>query len=634
MKLTRTLIRPVIGVLVAAGILVSGFAFHLQREIPVQIRLAASPPQGVQVYYRTKPDEAFSQKRVRYLRPFGTPATAEVSIHAHQLCGLRFDFGSAPGEVTILGGKVGDHPLPKWKDWRFSSVSVSEDAMDEAGTLKIFSDMMDPYMSVSFRRPIQSKPVFRWDVISFSLLCALAIAVAFAMNGGLFSESGSAKRFSGGSRLPAAIGLFPCDCLFLLAIAAYYTLWIFQPLNFSPDEAMRFEVTRFLFDHGRLPVNEETINELWGVSYAHLPTMFCNVFGAPFMKIGALFTHDATALLRAARMLGVLCITGTVYWTIRTSRLLFKEPFNWLPTCIVAFLPQFAYVGSYVNNDSAALLGCSMILFAWVSAIGGRWNYGNATILSIGIAICATSYYNSYSWILFSLLMFPLTYAVRNGRQGMIRMGLFVSVASLVLGGYLFLRPLYLYGDLLGFATSKRFAMQYAAPAFSPGFRKPPCECGRSLMDMLWGMKWVSLSSRSFIGQFGYMVYVIPSWCYASYAAVFGLGGLGALWKGADWIRERRRIAVCRWALLVSLIGCIVITIGLSMYYSFVRDCQPQGRYCFPALLPIALLSAKGMERLISGTALRKIQKAFVFALCLILGTVSGTAYMFFLSWQ
>lgn len=153
-------------------------------------------------------------------------------------------------------------------------------------------------------------------------------------------------------------------------------------------------------------------------------------------------------------------------------------------------------------------------------------------------------------------------------------------------------------------------------------------------MDMLWGMKWVSLSSRSFVGQFGYMVYVIPSWCYASYAAVFGLGGLGALWKGADWIRERRRIAVCRWALLVSLIGCIVITIGLSMYYSFVRDCQPQGRYCFPALLPIALLSAKGMERLISGTALRKIQKAFVFALCLILGTVSGTAYMFFLSWQ
>ena len=142
----------------------------------------------------------------------------------------------------------------------------------------------------------------------------------------------------------------------------------------------------------------------------------------------------------------------------------------------------------------------------------------------------------------------------------------------------------------------------------------------------------MSLSSRSFVGQFGYMAYAIPSWCYASYAAVFGLGGLGALWKGADWIRERRRIGVCRWALLVSLIGCIVTTIGLSMYHSFFRDCQPQGRYCLPALLPIALLSAKGMERLISGTAPQRGQRVFVFALCLVLGIVSGTAHMFFLS--
>jgi hypothetical protein len=83
--------------------------------------------------------------------------------------------------------------------------------------------------------------------------------------------------------------------------------------------------------------------------------------------------------------------------------------------------------------------------------------------------------------------------------------------------------------------------------------------------------------------------------------------------------------------LLVSLLGCTTITIGLSMYYSFTWDFQPQGRYCFPALLPIALLSAKGIEQIVDGTALRKIRGAVVFATGLLLGLVSEASYLFFL---
>ena len=86
------------------------------------------------------------------------------------------------------------------------------------------------------------------------------------------------------------IGLTVPELAFLLLCAAYCTLWIFQPFNFSPDEAMRFGVTRFLFDHGRLPVNEEAIGKIWGHSYAHRPTMFCNIAGACLMWIAAPFT--------------------------------------------------------------------------------------------------------------------------------------------------------------------------------------------------------------------------------------------------------------------------------------------------------------------------------------------------------
>lgn len=616
-------------------ILVTVFFFCLQRAVPVQIRLSAPPPGGVQVYYRRTPAESFSQDRCLHLRPTGTPAVAEVSVRAHQLCGLRFDFGSAPGDVTILGGMVGDYPLPKWKEWRFSSVTMPEDALEGSGVLKLFSDMEDPYMSVSFRRPIPSRWVFRRDGIVFLLVLVLLLAVAFAMRRGLFlflENNNLAKRFLFGWSRPLAAGLSTYEGVFLIACMVYYTAWIFQPFNFSPDEAMRFGVTRFLFEHGRLPVNEEAIYRPWGISYAHTPTMFCNVFGALFMKIGALFTSNETSLLRSARMLGVLCITGTVFLTIRTSKLLFKAPFNWLMVCIVAFLPQFAFIGSYVNNDSAALLGVSMILFAWVAAMNSRWNYRKATALAVGIAICATSYYNSYSWILFSMLMFPLTHVARNGKKGLVKMGLFILVVSFVLGGYLFLRHLHVYGDLLGFATTRRFAMKYADPSFVPGVRMSPHERGCSLPQMLLGMKWLSRSASSFVGFLGKMQYPISSWCYASYATVFVLGGLGALWKGADWIRGWRRVGACKWALLASLAGCVAITIGLSVLYSFTCDFEPQGRYCFPALLPIALLSAKGIERIDNGIAARRGKGVIAFALCLLLGLVSESSYLLFRS--
>ena len=148
------------------------------------------------------------------------------------------------------------------------------------------------------------------------------------------------------------MGLSPLEWLFLFACAAYYAAWVFQPFNFSPDERMRFSVTRFLFEHGRLPVNEETIGQPWGYSYAHRPAMFCNMAGALFMKAASPFTSDSTALLLAARMLGVLCVTGTVYCMLRASRLLFRAPFHWLAVCLVAMLPQFAYVNSYVHNGS------------------------------------------------------------------------------------------------------------------------------------------------------------------------------------------------------------------------------------------------------------------------------------------
>lgn len=105
-----------------------------------------------------------------------------------------------------------------------------------------------------------------------------------------------------------------------------------------------------------------------------------------------------------------------------------------------------------------------------------------------------------------------------------------------------------------------------------------------------------------------------------------------SLRKGVDWIRGWRRVGRCNWALLVSLVGCAAATVGMSVLYSFKTDFQPQGRYCLPALLPVAVLTAKGVERIAQGVASRKIWCAIVFKSCLLLGLASMESYFFFLS--
>ena len=592
--------------------------------VRVRVRLAEPVPGGVGVCYATHPAQRFEAWRRIPVVAAGTPAVAEVFVPAREICGLRIDFGSGGGEIEVLGGEVGDISFPAWDKWSFGPGVAAEVFSGGSGALKLVCDGGAAVMQVSFRRPVPLSRGFDRKGAATLLVLSLALSVAA---GALY-----ARVLEKGSGRPVAAGLSPLEWLFLFACTAWYCIWIFHPPNCSPDEPMRFAVTRFLFDHGRLPVNEETIGLPWGFSYAHRPAMFCNVFGALFMKAGALFVSGPMALLRCARALGVACAAGTVYFALRVSKLLFKTPFGRLATCFVALLPQFAYVAGYVNNDGPALFGSSLILFAWVSAAQKRWTPGLATALALGISVCATSYYNSYGWIAFSALVFPVTYRARNGRKGMAAMGLSVAGAAVCLSGCLFLRHLRLYGDPLGFETCRRFAAQYAIPEFVPGVRKSLREQGIGLWHMLFGMDWFGMTFRSVVGYFGWMEFKLPAWCYGVHAALLGAGTLGAVRKGADWILGRRGVGVCKWTLALALAGCSAVTVALSVAYSYCTDFQPQGRYCVPALLPAALLAAKGVERLaVAVLPGRGTQRAVAFALCLAQALVALSAQLLFL---
>ena len=399
--------------------------------------------------------------------------------------------------------------------------------------------------------------------------------------------------------------LNPVELGFVLVCFVFYTIWnLTQFINYAPDEMMRLDVTFFLFEHNRLPVGDELTHLIWGFSYAHMPTMLCNVIGYLFMCLASPFTAETLNLVFAARMVSVLAGTGTVYFVIKAAKLLFDSPSKWMMIVFAAFIPQFAFLASYVNNDSLAVFGSAMIFYVWVYVIKNKWTYGISALLVIGMSVCALSYYNSYGWILASIVFFVITYFKQNPEKYLdfIKLGGFIAAFTVVLISYLFVRHLVLYGDILGMSTGAYYGELYAQPGMKPSERFSLSEQGVGLMDMLFGNSyaWVASTVKSFFAAFGYMQYFAPEDMYTFYYIVFGAGVIGFIALLTFKIMKRQKIQFDIMLLYALAAGVAMITVFLSIYNSYFNDFQAQGRYCYPALIPVVLIVSRGLDYLVN----------------------------------
>lgn len=408
------------------------------------------------------------------------------------------------------------------------------------------------------------------------------------------------------------------EILFIVFVFCYYFIWaIAKEYNYAPDEQMRFEVTRFLFDNNRLPVNDELLSN-WGFSYAHFPTVLCSYFGYILMKVASIFTLNAHLLLLAARMVSVLCATGAVYFIIKLTKLIFATPARWIMIIMIALMPQFAFIASYVNNDSVALLGISIIAYSWALGIYDNWNIKNCLLLAVGISICAASYYNSYAWILLSVGFFIFSYLYKNKKdyKGMFKYAGIIAGAVLLLAGYSFIRHVVVYGDLLGFETTEYYGKLYAVNELRPDVRTSVVDMGHSLGYMLFDMQWIRITFKNFIGCFGYMEFYCPEMVYSLATIFFAVACVGCAVSIVLRLLKKQKPDVLKLVFYLCAVICAIITITLSIYNSYTKDFQPQGRYCYPALLTIGMVVAMGYDGLISLFKKEKYKYTLTAILC------------------
>ena len=378
---------------------------------------------------------------------------------------------------------------------------------------------------------------------------------------------------------------------------------IVTPAWQTPDEPAHYNYIRQIAEAGCCPLIEtgdwsgeylaqltsarfapELLDELESVQYEdHHPPLYYLLASVVFR----LTNGDLISL----RLLSVALGAGVVALSYLVSRrLLPAQPQVALGVmALVAFLPQHLHMLAAVNNDALAELLAGLVLLWLLRYLDGDdvpiWQLG----LLVGLAFLTKL------TIYFLALLAPLAIWLRWRQQAEAPSALLRSLAVYALiagliGGAWWLRNIGVYGfpDFLGLAAHDRVVADQPRTADYISDRGG----GAYLARML------GTTFRSFWGQFGWMALpldqVLGGWIYRGFGLLALAGVTGALLavarRSADESGRPRPSA--GWLILLAALLTVLLQFG---YYNLEFQ-QWQGRYLFPALIPIALLLVYGVD--------------------------------------
>jgi len=323
-------------------------------------------------------------------------------------------------------------------------------------------------------------------------------------------------------------------------------------------------------------------------------------------------------VLTALRLLSVVIGAGVVLLAYAVAAAVFPErPLIALGTAaFVAFVPQHVAMMAGVNNDGLAELLIGMTLWMVVrhlalpAGVGGtgddaeerqdnRWRVGLGVVLGLGL-VTKTTFVPVASAVVVALLVEWWREGDRAWRELVRNLALVCGPALLIAVPW-WLRNITLYGGLDIYGLANHDAVVVGQPRTADWIRDQGLGA--------WLERGITFTFQSFWGQFGWMGVLMPTWLYRALAV--GVGGLVVgfvFWlrrAGAaarpTFLEAQRSELQRRNTQQVVLVTAVLFVVLAYLYYNrtFV---QHQGRYLFPALIPIALgvaLAVSGLVRLL-----------------------------------
>ena len=418
--------------------------------------------------------------------------------------------------------------------------------------------------------------------------------------------------------------------LFLICIFCYYLTWtISQPFNSCPDEGMKWDICKYIYENNKLPHGEDEAirNPIWGISYGFQPIL-TYMIGAVFMKIISIFTTHQFALVMAARLVSTISMTLVIYFTIKISQKFFKGIYKYLFIVFIAFQPITAFLASYINNDSTALLATTVIIYLWILGLASNWKNKHCVLLGIAIGFCTLTYYNAYGYILCSIILCLISVILNKMKtKQIIQKVLIVAIMAFLVAGWWFIRNAIIYnGDFLGINAQNECGDKYASEEYKPSTRLTVQRKNESIINMLTKDKWINVTLKSFVGIFGYNSMIMSNKIYYSYFLIWIIGIIGCLMKFKDlfiYNKEEKNKYLLNYIFILS----IIIPIILSIFYSYTSDFQPQGRYIMGIIIPFTYFIVNGIQKILEKfVKSEKIRKGIVLVIMLLIIVISMKA--------
>jgi hypothetical protein len=408
--------------------------------------------------------------------------------------------------------------------------------------------------------------------------------------------------------------------------AAAGLLWIILiPYNNAPDENTHFRYSvEFIIQHHRLPV--------WGVddlerfrhalsSYNQMPALNYLLYAAAGALANKLCGLEIYLGARLVSLAWGLVFLNFLFLAAR--QMCGSYPNALIAAAGVALIPQVFFSFCYVNGDAHSLAIAAIFWFTLVrflsaqatielrrrgrdaaalplSIANGRARASvpavflksfdlNTIFLGAAIGLLFSAKYNYY--IYFPCMAGLLARAALRRAISWKAIGKLViasAVLSLLVSGYWFIRNYLLYGNPLPILMSEEFFRGIGLAR-----EIHPVNRGISLASLGWLVQQGFFGSTfdSFFAVFGYLnvgfhnvVYIILQFIVPLIVFLFML----------DLIKTGDKAALTALGWLIVLVFTVI---AMHVWACLTYDYQPQGRYNFTILLPVALYTGWAITR-------------------------------------
>ena len=385
---------------------------------------------------------------------------------------------------------------------------------------------------------------------------------------------------------------------------------VITPLWEAPDETGHFSYVLYLTRERRLPMMSE-------IEEAHQPPLYY-VVGAiltswvntsnlnelirpnpNFVWLGGdqanlmihgneeLFPyHDAALAMHLVRFLSTLLGTVTILTTYLLAREIVPQSRSFAlgAAAINAFIPQFIFINSVINNDCLLITLSSLCLWQMVRIIKGK-EVPRVAFLWLGLFLGLSLMTKQSALVLLPLAILAIVMGASKTRDftRFAKWGGITFLLAFALVFWWYLRNQFLYGDPLGLTAFHATRVPEAGIVF---------DNWDTMKSFLGKMQ------ASFWARFGWMNVEVDNLIIQALKVPYlaAATGLALLPLRRSYTSEEQPRLQLIGFLFSSIVACFIWVMGYCMRFG---GSGIQGRYLFPVISAISILLALGLANLL-----------------------------------